>query len=119
MACCPAHKDRSPSLSITPDGETVLITCFAGCGTEDVLASIGLTFSDLYPPRDTPYRKAGKPTFPASQALQIIAREALVVCAGAASVCNGAQLSVVDRDRLVEAGSRIQRALTASGVSYV
>ena len=114
-ACCPAHEDRSPSLCITPDGETVLIHCFAGCSTEDVLDSIGLTLESLYPPRDTPHRTRH---FPASQALQVIAREALVVCAGAAAVCNGSQLSEIDRARLVEAASRIGRALTASGVRH-
>ena len=118
LACCPAHEDRSPSLSITPDGDTVLINCFAGCGTAEVLDAIGFSFSDIYPPRETPYRKAGKPLFPASQALQIIARETLIVCAGAASVCDGAPLSEADRARLIEAGSRIQRALTASGAAY-
>ena len=114
-ACCPAHEDRSPSLCITPDGETVLIHCFSGCGAEQVLAAVGLTFSDIYPPRDTPHRTRH---FPASQALQVIAREALVVCAGAAAVCNGSQLSEIDRARLVEAASRIGRALTASGVRH-
>ena len=118
IACCPSHPDRSPSLSITPDGETVLIHCFAGCGAEDVLASIGLTLSDLYPPRDTPYRKAGKPLFPASQALQIICDDALVVCVCAAAVGNGNVLSETDRARLIEAGSRIGRALSAAGVRH-
>ena len=53
LARCPAHDDRSPSLSIRDigDGRT-LINCFAGCGAVDVLAAIGLELSDLYPPTD-------------------------------------------------------------------
>ncbi len=49
-ARCPAHEDRSPSLSVTvtDDGKT-LIHCHAGCDTDDVLAAIGLTWKDLYP----------------------------------------------------------------------
>lgn len=49
-ARCPAHDDRSPSLSIreAPDGR-VLIYCFGGCDTPEVLAAIGLGFRDLYP----------------------------------------------------------------------
>ena len=32
MACCPAHDDRSPSLSIANGtGGRILLTCFAGC----------------------------------------------------------------------------------------
>ena len=49
MACCPAHADKNPSLSIkeTQDGD-VLLHCFAGCGVDDVLAALGLEMSDLF-----------------------------------------------------------------------
>ena len=40
MARCPAHDDRSPSLSIA-DGETkLLVHCFAGCVARDVLTAL-------------------------------------------------------------------------------
>ena len=50
MAKCPAHEDRSPSLSIKAleDGR-VLIHCHAGCSAPDVMAAIGLSLSDLFP----------------------------------------------------------------------
>lgn len=45
---CPSHADETASLSVGP-GETqpVVITCFAGCETEDVLAAVGLTWADI------------------------------------------------------------------------
>jgi hypothetical protein len=45
---CPAHLDGTPSLSIkgTPDGRC-LLHCFAGCRTEDVLASLGMSWRHL------------------------------------------------------------------------
>jgi Protein of unknown function (DUF3987) len=50
-ATCPAHDDASPSLSVTEsvrDGESrVLVKCQAGCDTADVLAALGLSWSDL------------------------------------------------------------------------
>ena len=50
MARCPAHSDRRPSLSLrTTDDGVVLLHCFAGCATGDVLSALGLAFSDLYP----------------------------------------------------------------------
>ena len=50
-ACCPGHSDRHPSLSIgTGAGGRVLLSCLAGCPTEAVLAGMGLTFRDLFPP---------------------------------------------------------------------
>ena len=48
IARCPAHEDRSPSLSIRDIDDRVLVHCFAGCGVGDVLSSVGLTLADLY-----------------------------------------------------------------------
>jgi hypothetical protein len=53
VARCPGprhtHGDRHPSLGVTTgqDGR-VLLTCRTGCATEDVLAHLGLTWTDLY-----------------------------------------------------------------------
>lgn len=64
MALCPAHEDKSPSLSIRelPDGR-VLINCLAGCAPIDVLGSIFLRFEDLFPTRltDTFKKSENKP----------------------------------------------------------
>ena len=50
IACCPAHEDRSPSLSITEaqDGKT-LIRCHAGCQAVDIVGAVGLELKDLFP----------------------------------------------------------------------
>ncbi|BCO30638.1 hypothetical protein TspCOW1_07410 [Thiohalobacter sp. COW1] len=48
MACCPAHDDKSPSLSIRNTGDRVLVFCFAGCCPEDILTAVGLTWRDLF-----------------------------------------------------------------------
>jgi len=49
-ACCPAHEDSDPSLSIAEmkDGR-ILVHCFAGCGASDIVESIGLALGDLFP----------------------------------------------------------------------
>ena len=49
MARCPCHNDRQASLSvgIGNDGR-VLMHCFAGCDTADVMAELGLTMRDLF-----------------------------------------------------------------------
>lgn len=48
-ARCPAHDDRSPSLSVAlgRDGR-VLVTCHAGCALDDILAALGLGTADLF-----------------------------------------------------------------------
>lgn len=50
VACCPAHQDKSPSLSLSrgKDGRA-LVHCYAGCETRDVLAAVGLEMRDLFP----------------------------------------------------------------------
>ncbi|WP_339487838.1 virulence-associated protein E [Pseudomonas sp. EL_65y_Pfl2_R95] len=49
-ACCPAHDDKDPSLSIkeSEDG-TVLLHCWAGCTASQVVAAMGLELRDLFP----------------------------------------------------------------------
>ena len=56
-AKCPLHQghsDGSLSISSADDGKT-LIRCWAGCPTEDVLSSAGLSWSDLFPETSTTY----------------------------------------------------------------
>src|SRR5215471_10883786 len=49
-ACCPAHADRKPSLSIgVGEQGQVLLKCFAGCSLERILEAMGLTMIDLFP----------------------------------------------------------------------
>lgn len=51
LAICPAHDDKSPSLSISEaqDGR-VLIHCHAGCDPLNIVQAVGLELSDLFPP---------------------------------------------------------------------
>jgi len=48
-AHCPSHDDRIASLGIRLDGSKVLLRCYAGCATADVLGALNLQFRDLYP----------------------------------------------------------------------
>jgi len=69
-ACCPAHEDRNPSLSISAgeDG-TALVRCWAGCETESVCQAVGLSMADLFSddrpgassPRPAPTKRERKP----------------------------------------------------------
>jgi 5S rRNA maturation endonuclease (ribonuclease M5) len=48
IACCPAHADNDPSLSIGLKGNKILLNCFSGCSIEQILAGIELDMSDLF-----------------------------------------------------------------------
>ncbi len=48
-ACCPAHEDKKPSLSIKlADDGKVLMHCHAGCTLKDILSAIDLKERDLF-----------------------------------------------------------------------
>lgn len=57
IACCPAHKDTSPSLSVGVghDG-TVLLHCFAGCTSASIMSAIAVDRTEFFPPKDAPQR---------------------------------------------------------------
>lgn len=40
MCRCPAHDDHTPSLSLRQGDRGILVTCFAGCDSIDVLAPV-------------------------------------------------------------------------------
>lgn len=49
-ACCPAHEDANPSLSVAVgDDGRFLVCCQAGCPTSDVMEALGLGLRDLFP----------------------------------------------------------------------
>lgn len=111
VACCPAHDDKSPSMAVreTDDGR-LLMHCFAGCATSDILAAIGVKFSDLFAePLDQ--RKAPlRHPFSPGAVLRAIASEALLVAICGEDAAAG-KLSDVDRERLWKAVTRIREAV--------
>ena len=56
-ARCPAHADTSPSLRVTDADGKILLHCFAGCEPHAICSALGLSLSDLFPPR-TPLEEA-------------------------------------------------------------
>ena len=53
MARCPAHDDRTPSLSIAQgDDGRVLLHCHAGCEHRAIAAALDLNEQDLFPPAE-------------------------------------------------------------------
>lgn len=118
QARCPAHDDKGPSLSIREldDGRILLHDFGGGCSAHEIVSAVGLSLSDLFPERPQQHAQKERRPFPATDALRAIGFEALVVCAAAAALATGEPLSAVDRERLLQAGERIQSALSAAGL---
>jgi hypothetical protein len=56
IAVCPAHADKTPSLSLGVGEEgQILLRCFAGCTPEAIVDALGIRMADLFPkPTTTP-----------------------------------------------------------------
>lgn len=113
MARCPAHEDRSPSLSITETSEgRVLVKCWAGCQTKDVLAAVALDWRELFPPREpgaSPSRRPWAARYSASDLLEIVSEEVTVVTIVAADLISKRAIAEEDWKRLAVAVGRIQK----------
>jgi hypothetical protein len=112
-ALCPAHEDRTPSLSgkELPDGR-LLMKCQAGCSIHEVVGALGLTLADLFPPREPAPGAGSSPErrrrlLTAGQALELLDAEALLVASAAATLAAGQSLTDDDRDRLLTASARV------------
>jgi len=110
IARCPAHEDRSPSLSVRElaDGR-VLINCFAGCGAADVLDAIGLRMADLFDKPVDHYLPRVRGGFSARELLELTAHEANMVALLACDAQRG-PLTDAQLTRLMQAAGRLQRA---------
>ncbi len=105
LAKCPAHDDRQASFGIklTEDGR-ILLNCFAGCDKESILGSIGLTFSDLFPPRpkDLDYSRPGPkpPKFSAYELLKIAVFESTLITLAIRQLMTTGMISSNDLNRV-------------------
>lgn len=62
VACCPAHHDHQPSLSIGLGNEGhILLKCFAGCSLEQIIATMDLAMADVFSPALSTSNKHGTP----------------------------------------------------------
>ena len=112
MACCPAHQDKSPSLSIRElsDGR-ILLHCWTGCSAESILDSIGLTFDDLFPERlpEVAYPRV-KPTFSAREVMVAMQPELLTAALIGRQMADGIPNDEKTQQALITAVSRIASA---------
>jgi hypothetical protein len=115
-ASCPAHHDKSPSLALRElDDGRILLHCFGGCSTDEVLGAIGLEMADLFPEKVESSGPVRSP-FAASDLLRIIHLETLIVNLCAEDMSRGKALSAEDRERLKLSTERISEAARYANV---
>lgn len=120
IACCPAHADHSPSLSICELGDgRILLHCFAGCQTHGVLAAIGLEFSNLFPePLPGAKGKGHRPEyhpFPAADILACLEHDLIVALLILSDVVYGIPPTQESANRIAVIAGRISAAINLGG----
>jgi hypothetical protein len=112
LARCPAHQDRSPSLSIRElDDGRLLLHDFGGCEVGDVLAAVGMQMSELFPQRLAEHSYF--PThqrLPARDLLVILDHELTVVVLLLTDVVARRSVNEAQVRRLVQAAARVGKA---------
>lgn len=116
VAKCPSHEDRSPSLSIKETGDgTILLHCFAGCSAHDVVISVGLNLSDLFPQPLTPNTKPYKMR-PNYKGMWLLAMQAFyVIFVATEDVALGRTISESDLVSVRKARARIGEVMEVLG----
>ena len=113
VAKCPAHDDKSPSLAVTEkDDGRILLHCFGGCSTNDVLGAIGLGLDDLFEKRlgdERGFKRERRP-FSAAQAFECVRLDALLIAQVAKLLEQGEKLKPATYNALVEAIAKIEKA---------
>lgn len=118
MACCPAHNDRTASLTIREESDgRVLLSCFAGCDTYAILQTVGLDWDDLFPDKAIGHaiKKIDQIIYP-SDALKIIQHEARIIMLAAYDIRKNKPLTVEDYERLEQAMQTINKAIQGANV---
>ena len=116
IACCPAHEDHNPSMSIRliPGDGRILMHCFAGCSIDEILDALGCEMSEIMPPIEprhiSHFLKPLRQKFYPADILRMMHNEAVIVGLAAIDIKNGKPLSEQDHERLIKAISRIAGA---------
>lgn len=101
IAKCPAHDDRSPSLSITEgrNGNAVML-CFAECSIDEICAALGLEVSDLFPHTKSHHAPPQKVRMALTDAFHCLQYESTIVAIAADILANGRALNEEEHNRL-------------------
>jgi hypothetical protein len=113
LACCPAHEDRQPSLTLRDNGGMILLHCFAGCETNAILAALDVAFTDLFPEQlEHRLPPAGaRRRFNPHDVMEAVASEAAVIFIVGTDMTLGRSIAQADMDRLGLAVRRVHEAV--------
>ena len=108
MARCPAHPDRTASLSVKCcDDGRVLIHCFAGCTADDVLGAVGLELKDIMPEPLGHHFAPTKNRISRADALAVLESETMLVAVVASDILESRTIDEATWQRFAKAAARL------------
>ena len=118
MAKCPAHDDKSVSLSWRDAGDKWLLNCFRGCTALQISEALGIEFRQLFHDSQikASYLHNGKQRANPRDVLRVLAEEATVVWIIAHDLLEEGPVDEQTMERLAEAVSRLENAKEACNV---
>lgn len=119
IACCPAHADKSPSMTVreVEDG-MLLVHCFAGCGIDDIAGAIGFSISDLMPDKQPDeLRKSRRIPFSPSDVLACTKNDAALLYVVMCDLDKGILLTEKQVKEAKKAAARIYSAANMGGAN--
>jgi len=114
---CQSKNGRPIAVRDMPDGR-VLLHAFCGCDTGDVLNTLGLKLTDLFPERLGDFTPVRRP-FDAIQVLEAIAHEIRVAVIVASDIADAGWIDAEQASRLHLVAQRLNGALEAIGEGAV
>lgn len=111
LACCPAHNDRSPSMTLREcDDGRILAHCFGGCSIAEIVASVGLGWDEWFPEKPQENAKPYRRPFPSADVLEAVASDSALIAVTVANMANGEKITPEDYLAMLNAAGRIAEA---------
>lgn len=111
IACCPAHEDKNPSMTVREVEDRLLVHCFAGCSAEEIVSACGLKLEDLFPEKtEKDFVPGQRRRFPAADVLLMVEQEINIMAIVAGDLAAGRLPAPADIERMRVARLRLQEA---------
>lgn len=112
LACCPAHDDRSPSMTLSAkDDGHILAHCFTGCSFDEIVGAVGLGWEPWFPEKHNPHEhKSFRRPYPVADVFEAVVWEARVLSIIAMDMHMKQEIKDDDYKRLWIARDRLERA---------
>jgi hypothetical protein len=126
VACCPAHPDRNPSLSIATGADgRILVRCFAGCSLPAILTAMRLSMRDLFAtnhrirPTLPPPPESSRPPMPLPADLRCGTGTELAALATSRGLNGVAGLEILTQRQILWFTDQLRDGLEPAGTSWL